>query len=123
MKDTNPDGEIKFEGDRIAVKNQGMSDYSKATKRITYGNYIHSPRWKALKKQMLDKFGARCQICNDSANYSKLELHHRTYERFENERMEDLTLLCKPCHKLLLGVTIDGISPIWKNQYYRRPQT
>ena len=35
--------------------------------------------------------------CNSTA--SKLECHHKTYERFKCERLTDLEMLCVLCHK------------------------
>lgn len=63
-----------------------------------YSAYIEfSPRWKAKRQACYKRFGYRCAICNSPRN---LEAHHRTYARLFNERPEDLTCLCKDCHRM-----------------------
>ena len=123
MKDTNPDGEIKFDGDRKAIEREVTLALIKEDRKQNYKNYFHTKEWKAKRLLMLERFGKRCQLCNDSAEFQILQVHHRTYERFRNEKIEDLTLLCISCHKLADSVTQNGISPLWKKNYHRRPQT
>lgn len=62
-----------------------------------YIAYINSAAWKAKRGPALTRAEGRCQVCN-SANH--LDVHHRTYERFEDEKPGDLTVLCRTCHEL-----------------------
>ena len=64
----------------------------------TYKQYLQSDKWKAKRKIALERAFNRCQLCDSSW---RLEVHHRTYVRFQNELPEDLTVLCKPCHELV----------------------
>lgn len=48
-------------------------------------------------KPLLFKKRSGCQACKND-NYSDLILHHVTYERYGQERPNDLRLLCWRCH-------------------------
>jgi hypothetical protein len=62
----------------------------------TYIEYIASPAWQAKRVVALDAAGHRCQVCNTP---DRLDVHHRTYERFGHEGPGDLTVLCRSCHE------------------------
>ena len=70
-----------------------MSDF------IPYKKYINSPDW-AAKKERFKKSGlfrkGRCWVCTST----KIEthIHHQTYKRLGNERLNDLRILCAVCH-------------------------
>jgi hypothetical protein len=64
---------------------------------IRYYAYLESDQWKQRRLFMIRRAGYRCQICNGRR---KLQVHHRTYERVGEERIDDLTVLCAECHKL-----------------------
>lgn len=53
--------------------------------------------WKEVSLQSYMRDGGRCRLCNSTAD---LHQHHRTYERFGYERLEDITTVCTKCHKL-----------------------
>lgn len=64
-----------------------------------YKHYIsYSPRWKRKAKDCKRRAGNRCQVCNSP---TRLEAHHRTYQRLYNEHPSDLTCLCHDCHQLI----------------------
>lgn len=62
-----------------------------------YKAYLMSKDWERLRNQKLSAVGSTCQICNSPDN---LHIHHRTYKRIYNERLNDLTVLCGSCHLL-----------------------
>lgn len=62
-----------------------------------YKSYLQSESWQIKREFALEKADHRCQICN---NTKRLDVHHRTYERFGNEDLSDLTVLCRNCHEL-----------------------
>lgn len=64
---------------------------------MPYKEYLETPEWKQRRLLKVKSAGYRCQVCNSDGS---LEVHHRTYERRGAERMEDLTVLCHPCHEL-----------------------
>ena len=61
----------------------------------TYGEYLVSKDW-AKKRGIIIKRDGSCVLCG---NDSELEVHHRRYTNVGNEHLNDLTTLCKTCHK------------------------
>ena len=39
-----------------------------------------------------------CQGCKTKFHSGQLNVHHRNYDSFGNERMSDLQVLCRSCH-------------------------
>lgn len=69
-----------------------------------YNAYINSHEWKALRKRCLDRSGNKCEECQaDSAPGYPLHVHHLTYERFTQELISDLKVLCVDCHNATHG--------------------
>jgi hypothetical protein len=62
-----------------------------------YHSYINSPQWKKLCKLVRERAAGRCERCSCLA-LKPLEVHHLTYERFQEERLTDLQGLYKTCH-------------------------
>ena len=63
--------------------------------RERYRRYLQSDAWKTKRKAVLQAAGFRCRRCRAPAT----EVHHETYKRIYNERLSDLTALCRECHK------------------------
>ena len=70
------------------------------TFREIYAEYINSARWKRTKEEKIKRSNYQCERCGISKWSVKLEVHHKTYERFKHERFEDLEVLCPECHAL-----------------------
>ncbi len=66
-------------------------------KRSTYYDYLDSPEWAAKRDEALRLADFRCQVCYSS---TRLDVHHRTYDRFGNELQSDLVVLCRVCHDI-----------------------
>ena len=64
-------------------------------KFIDYKKYLRSDYWDDIKNQVLERDDNRCRLCNSKID---LQVHHRTYENLENEKLEELITLCKKCH-------------------------
>lgn len=62
-----------------------------------YREYLNSPEWQAKRRLALEQAGWRCKVCNST---TRLQVHHRTYDRVGNEELCDLTVLCATCHQL-----------------------
>lgn len=62
-----------------------------------YTRYIGSPQWRKLCRRVRDRAHNRCEKCG--VLHGRLEVHHLTYERFQNELIADLLLLCVACHE------------------------
>ena len=62
-----------------------------------YKAFIKSPQWAAIRGRRIFKDRGQCVVCKSR---HKLEVHHKTYERFGGqELMQDLLTLCECCHK------------------------
>ena len=59
-------------------------------------DYLNSPKWKYLRQKILIRDGFSCTSCNSAEN---LEVHHITYDNWRQEKLEDLTTLCRNCHE------------------------
>lgn len=58
--------------------------------------YMKSKRWRKKRAKVLARDGHKCVQCKRSDR--QLHVHHLTYERYGNERLDDLVTLCERCH-------------------------
>ena len=77
-------------------------------KDMPYREYLRSQEWAKTRERALRLAGFRCRVCNGS---SRLNVHHRSYERLGEEWDSDLTVLCKGCHGTFHNVMESGPSP------------
>lgn len=76
--------------------NKKLYNYLK-NNHMTYQQYLQSDHWKDVRS----RFWAsklchnKCESCGATRN---LQVHHRSYTRLGNERLNDLMLLCGDCH-------------------------
>jgi hypothetical protein len=61
----------------------------------SYAAYLRSPHWRALRRQALDLAQRRCPC----GARTELQVHHLTYARLGAERLGDLAVLCRGCHR------------------------
>lgn len=72
----------------------------------TYRDYLKSDHWAELKKRFYaSKFVRRALFgmprCFACCRFGlQMEVHHRTYKRLGNERLQDLALLREDCHEM-----------------------
>lgn len=73
------------------------------------GPHPDDRHWRVIRQQALDRDGHQCRCCgaqegDDFPGYGKvrLEVHHRHYRRWGKELVDDVTVLCKECHR---GIT------------------
>lgn len=59
-----------------------------------YNAYLDSPEWAALRQRVIARDGGRCRACGAPGDH----VHHLTYQRVTEENLDDLVLLCAPCH-------------------------
>ncbi len=70
-----------------------------------YGRYIASRQWACKRDARKELDSHRCQTCLHDGTVYRLEVHHKTYERFKNEDVEkDLITLCVQCHEAVTNV-------------------
>ena len=62
-----------------------------------YAERRQSKEWAILKKQIHRRDKYRCRLCG--RDDVQLHVHHRTYENYAEERLEDLVTLCCSCHE------------------------
>jgi len=67
-----------------------------------YKDYLKSDEWYKIRAQKIEEADNRCQLCY---KLGKLQVHHRTYKRIFNEKLSDLIVLCKNCHKIFHNVS------------------
>ncbi len=68
--------------------------------REKYKAYLASREWAVLKRAVHQRSGGICERCK----VNPLDhVHHLTYARKYNERIEDLQAQCKPCHDFTHG--------------------
>jgi 5-methylcytosine-specific restriction endonuclease McrA len=80
---------------------------------MEYAAHISSARWRdsAARAAEFEAAGHRCRICNrEGTAGNPLEAHHRTYQNLGRERAEDLTALCRECHR--------DVTAILRARYY-----
>lgn len=65
-----------------------------------YLEYLRSPEWRARADAALERADHRCMVCGADRWFSRLNVHHNTYERLGNERESDLIVLCEHCHDI-----------------------
>lgn len=65
-----------------------------------YSEYINSATWKQVRAAAIERAQYRCEVCGMSKWSVKLEVHHKTYDRFKRELPTDLQVLCPDCHKV-----------------------
>ena len=66
---------------------------------MTYREYLDSPEWHHIRSKMRDVF-KHCSICHSNKS---LDVHHNNYPQRGSERMMDLSMLCRECHKKAHG--------------------
>lgn len=66
-------------------------------RQMPYKDYLQTSFWQLIREWIIEKRGAKCQICNSTEN---INVHHRSYENLGDEREEDLVVLCQSCHEI-----------------------
>lgn len=76
-----------------------MAKTNTAVERLSaeYFAYMRSPEWKAKRDTVIYLKGTICRLCKQDSIIEP-DVHHMTYERFGNEHMDDLIVVCRPCH-------------------------
>lgn len=68
--------------------------------REKYAAYLCSREWSVLKEHVKNRSLGKCERCRI---FDGDAVHHLTYERKYNERLEDLQHTCKHCHSFIHG--------------------
>lgn len=62
----------------------------------SYKDYLKTNHWKNIRSIIRKKYKNKCRSCKTTEN---LEVHHKTYKNIGNEKLSNLTLLCRNCHQ------------------------
>lgn len=66
-------------------------------KQAEHRKYLKSKEWKNVRERYYSsKLIQVCYVCEK--NSVRLDLHHRTYDRWGKERLTDLTPVHRKCH-------------------------
>ncbi len=64
--------------------------------------------WEVMRNRMLARARYRCQLCGARGRNVQLNVHHNSYENYGEERLEDLIVLCRSCHRRFHGIQPDA---------------
>lgn len=74
----------------------------------TYEEYLQTLHWQGFRTRVLDQQAEKneynfCERCGERTEkvtrMTALHVHHRTYERLGEERIEDVEIVCRKCHE------------------------
>lgn len=65
------------------------------SRETAYDDYLLSPHWVAFRKRVLQGRSS-CERCGCTKS---LQVHHLTYDRLGDERLEDVAVLCLDHHQ------------------------
>lgn len=68
---------------------------------MPFSEYRLTPEWRSRRNRVLLRAANKCELCFAS---ERLDVHHRTYERYGEEQVGDLIALCRTCHQRQHGV-------------------
>lgn len=80
---------VRVEGRESALQRLGFSSYNA---------YLASSAWRAVRSRFKEQRPWLCYACGDEDG---LQLHHTTYERVGEEKLDDLKPLCAKCHAMV----------------------
>ena len=69
--------------------------------KADYQEYLRSPEWDALRKQVYRRADGNCELCGAPAG----AVHHVRYpKQFKDDHPNNLLAVCEDCHKKLHGI-------------------
>jgi len=83
----------------------------KAQRPANYAKYIASTKWRNIASAMKTHSNFICQRCKTKFHPGELDVHHRNYDSFGNERMIDLEVVCRAkCHPVADAQRVEQVS-------------
>jgi len=80
-----------------------MTQQTQDSERERYAKYLCSKEWWTKRNAVIKRSNSYCEKCHKPA----VHVHHLTYIRKYDERLEDLIALCVKCHEEIHGVECD----------------
>lgn len=65
---------------------------------MNYQEYLASREWALKREAVRERSRNTCERCFSNPQDA---VHHKTYERIGDEKLEDLIAVCNPCHEFL----------------------
>jgi len=63
--------------------------------------YLQTDDWNQIRLHILKRDNYTCVMCG--RNGGRLYVHHKTYQRWSKEHLNDLITLCYNCHEEIHG--------------------
>ena len=79
----------------------------------SYNDYLRSPAWRDVKRRYREAYPMIC-MCGST----KVEIHHKTYDRVGKEDLDDLVALCRDCHEQAHLLEAAGVIGLDLNGFY-----
>ena len=96
----NQAAQIQFRPDLIA--------YEPHRQHRPVGSHPSPSHWDSIRLQALERDGHQCRTCEAKEGdvYAgwgrvRLEVHHRHYRNWGKEQLDDVTVLCHRCHRVI----------------------
>jgi hypothetical protein len=81
----------------IYHKHQELQLRQQTDFRSQHAEYLKSPAWRRKRSKVFERSGGLCEGCREQP---AKEVHHLTYEHWQNELLFELVALCPVCHLL-----------------------
>lgn len=82
------------------------------SRKEDYDEYINSKEWRKFREKAFAALGRICSKCGSTNN---LHVHHLHYMTFKRETIQDVAILCEPCH---MDVHDPKKKPVKADTYY-----
>ena len=69
------------------------------TNKEKYKEFLQTKEWKKIRKDTLDKYNWKCQICGTKSKHN--HVHHIFYDKWENPPPGSLRVLCDIHHNFI----------------------
>ena len=69
---------------------------SRSEPSIDYKKYLRSKEWQDVRERLFKARGRACEHCGSGDD---INVHHKHYGSLYREKLKDLEVLCKPCHR------------------------
>jgi 5-methylcytosine-specific restriction endonuclease McrA len=63
-----------------------------------HNEYLRSEKWREKRRRVLERDGGKCQAC---LNRDATQVHHLTYDHWQDEPLFELVAICDVCHMAL----------------------
>jgi 5-methylcytosine-specific restriction endonuclease McrA len=77
-------------------------------RKMPFAAYRVQPEWQQRRVRALTRARYKCQAC--TRRDTPLDVHHRTYQNYGDERLEDLLVLCRSCHQKLHSDPVEEVT-------------